>query len=49
MGAMMYIRRLFAKLTNFIRRDIAEAEMNRGVPASGAASGLKQLGVVAEQ
>jgi hypothetical protein len=30
---MMYVRRLFAKLTNFIRHGHAEAEMNREVSA----------------
>jgi uncharacterized damage-inducible protein DinB len=35
---MMYVRRLFAKLTNFIRHGHAEAEMNREVSAPGAAS-----------
>jgi hypothetical protein len=32
---MMYVRRLFAKLTNFIRHGHAEAEMNREVSALG--------------
>jgi uncharacterized damage-inducible protein DinB len=36
---MMYVRRLFAKLTNFIRHGHAEAEMNREVSAPGGASG----------
>ena len=45
----MYVRRLFAKLTNFIRHGHAEAEMNREASAPGAALGLKQLGVVAER
>jgi uncharacterized damage-inducible protein DinB len=36
---MMYVRRLFAKLTNFIRHGHAEAEMNREVSAPGAALG----------
>ena len=35
----MYVRRLFAKLTNFIRHGHAEAEMNREVTAPGGASG----------
>ena len=34
---MMYVRRLFAKLTNFICHGHAEAEMNREVSAPGAA------------
>ena len=46
---MMYVRRLFAKLTNFIRHGHAEAERNREASAPGAAFGLKQLGVVAER
>jgi uncharacterized damage-inducible protein DinB len=36
---MIYVRRLFAKLTNFIRHGHAEAEMNREVSAPGAALG----------
>jgi len=36
---MMYARRLFARLTNFIRHGHAEAEMNREVSAPGAALG----------
>jgi uncharacterized damage-inducible protein DinB len=36
---MMYVRRLFAKLTNFIRHGHAEAGMNREVSAPGAALG----------
>jgi uncharacterized damage-inducible protein DinB len=36
---MMYVRRLFAKLTNFIRHRHDEAEMNREVSAPGAALG----------
>jgi hypothetical protein len=36
---MMYVRRLFAKLTNFIRHGHAAAEMNREVSAPGAALG----------
>jgi uncharacterized damage-inducible protein DinB len=36
---MMNVRRLFAKLTNFIRHGHAEAEMNREVSAPGAALG----------
>jgi hypothetical protein len=36
---MMYVRRLFAELTNFIRHGHAEAEMNREVYAPGAALG----------
>jgi uncharacterized damage-inducible protein DinB len=36
---MMYVRRLFAKLTNFIRHGHAEAEMNREVSAPGGALG----------
>ena len=35
---MMYDRRLFVKLTNFIH-DHAEAEMNSEVPAPGAVLG----------
>jgi hypothetical protein len=46
---MVYVRRLFAKITNFIRHGHAEAEMNRKGPAPAVASGLKQLGVVAER
>ena len=38
----MYLRRLFAKLTNFIRHGHAEAEMNREVSAPGAALGRIQ-------
>jgi hypothetical protein len=33
----MYVRRLFAKLTNFIRHGHAEAERNREASAPGAA------------
>jgi hypothetical protein len=36
---MIYVRRLFAKLTNFIRHGHAEAGMNREVSAPGAALG----------
>src|SRR5271154_174229 len=36
---MLYVRRIFAKLTNFIRHGHAEAEMNREVSPPGAASG----------
>jgi uncharacterized damage-inducible protein DinB len=36
---MMYVRRLFAELTNFIRHGHAEAEMNREGSAPGAALG----------
>lgn len=36
---MVYVRRLFAILTNFIRHGHAEAEMNREVSAPGAALG----------
>jgi uncharacterized damage-inducible protein DinB len=36
---MVYVRRLFAKITNFIRHGHAEAEMNREVSATGGASG----------
>lgn len=48
-GTMMYVRRLFAKLTNFIRHGHAEAEMNGEAAHLVLLSGLKQLRVVAHR